>query len=636
MLQILREKTTGWVAIVILAALAIPFAFVGIESYFHMSVAGHVAKVNGVAISQERFQRRFEEQREQMRAMLGSNFDDTQFNTPEVRRQVLDGMIDEEVMRQAAENNGVIVPAATLQKEIAAIPSFQVDGRFDPARYQAVLANVSLTPRAFEEQRANALLVRTLPLSVGRTAIVSDAYLERYLALRDQSRSFDYLLLPAPTEETIGEIAEADLEAHHQAHQDRYQSPETVMVEYVELNAANLSVDAEPDEETLRQRYEESKTRYVQPESRLVSHILIQTPANADATAQQAAQARAAALVAKAREAGADFAALAREHSEDPGSKGMGGDLGWIERGVTDPAFEDALFTMQVGVSDPVKGSDGWHVLWLREIKQAAGKSFEEARDEVREEYLSGERDRVYNDQATRLSDAIYRDPTTLDSASQELGLSLQKAGPFTRAGGPGLFANPAVQRVLFSESLIEHGQSSDLIEVTPGHGIALRVTEHKPPALRPLSEVREQVLAAVRAERLDAAGKAEAEKVLAEVDSAAALEALAKSRELEVKKATDVGRNSALVDPAINQAAFALPHPQDGKASLGQASLQGGAYAIIALTGVKAGDPAKVEASTRDALRQELLQSMGAAEAGDLVKALRRQAKIEIVESQL
>ncbi len=397
-----------------------------------------------------------------------------------------------------------------------------------------------------------------------------------------------------------------------------------------------LQVAETVDEATLRERYEESKARYVDPEQRLASHILIQTPANADAQAVQAAQSRAADIVAKARMDGADFAELAREYSEDPGSKGTGGDLGWIEKGVTDAAFEDALFSMAQGVSDPVKGSDGWHVILLREIKEESGKSFEDARVELEKEYLESERERAYSDAAGRLIDAIYRDPSTLDNAASELGLTVQRAGPFPRSGGPGVFSNPDVQRALFSDSVLVEGLVSDLIEISPGHGIALRVSEHVPAATRPLDEVRAQVTASVRAERQAELGKAALEKALAAIDSLDSLKAYAQENELEVRNAENVGRAGATVDPAIARAAFALPHPAEGGASIGSAHLVGGSNAVIALTAIQAADLSKIDASQRDMLRTQLAQGVASIEAAELVKALRRETKIDVAESRM
>ncbi len=636
MLQTLREKTTGWVAVLILIVLAVPFAFFGVENYFQQQVPTYVAKVDTVEISQDQFRQRFEEYRNRMRQMLGERYDAREFDTPIVKRQVLESLIDEEVLRQAAEKHGLVVSPATLQKEIAAIDVFHVDGRFSPEQYRQVLSGANMNPRTFESRMARDLVTRALPMGVNASGIVTDAYVDAYLALRDQTRTFDYVVVPAPSEDAVGDIGEDAIVAYYEANPSLYQSQETVSVEYVELDASMLQVAETVDEATLRERYEESKARYVDPEQRLASHILIQTPANADAQAVQAAQSRAADIVAKARMDGADFAELAREYSEDPGSKGTGGDLGWIEKGVTDAAFEDALFSMAQGVSDPVKGSDGWHVILLREIKEESGKSFEDARVELEKEYLESERERAYSDAAGRLIDAIYRDPSTLDNAASELGLTVQRAGPFPRSGGPGVFSNPDVQRALFSDSVLVEGLVSDLIEISPGHGIALRVSEHVPAATRPLDEVRAQVTASVRAERQAELGKAALEKALAAIDSLDSLKAYAQENELEVRNAENVGRAGATVDPAIARAAFALPHPAEGGASIGSAHLVGGSNAVIALTAIQAADLSKIDASQRDMLRTQLAQGVASIEAAELVKALRRETKIDVAESRM
>ncbi|HPA02159.1 MAG TPA: SurA N-terminal domain-containing protein [Chiayiivirga sp.] len=636
MLQTLRDKTTGWVAVAILILLTVPFAFFGVENYFQQQVSTYVAKINKVEITQDQFRERFEDHRSRMRQMLGDRYDAREFDTPIVKRQVLESLIDEEVLRQAAEKYGLVVAPGTLQKEIASIEAFQVNGSFDPNQYKLVLAGARMTPRSFESRMSRDLLTRALPIGVSESGIVTDDYVNQYLALRDQTRSFDYLVLPAPAEDTAGEISDTDLSAYYESHSDLYQSPETFSVEYLELDASTLDVDEKPDEAALRERYEENKSRYVESEQRLASHILIQTPANADAAAVQAAQAKAQAIVEKARAKDADFAAIARESSEDPGSSAAGGDLGWIERGVTDAAFEDALFSMQPGVSDPVKGADGWHVIWLREVKPESGKSFEDVRVELEKEYLESERERRYSELAGKLIDAIYRDPSTLDAAAAELGLEVKKAGPLTRAGGPGVFSNPEVLRAMLSDSVLVEGLASDVIEVAPGHGIALRISEHVPASTRPLEEVKAQVVAAVRAERLAEIGRQTLAKALETITSVSSLEAYAKEHGLEVKKAEAVGRMGATVDPAIARAAFGLAHPAEGSSSIGSASLVGGSSAVIAVTQVIEGDPAKVEASQREMIRSQLAQGIGGVEAADLVKALRREAKIDVAESRM
>jgi peptidyl-prolyl cis-trans isomerase D len=543
MLQKLREKTTGWIAGTILALLIIPFAFFGVENYFTQQSATYVAKVGDAEISPDAFRQRFEEFRRQMQQMMGEQFDGREFESAENKRRVLDRMIDEELLRQNGERLGAVVTAARMQKEIGQIQAFQKEGKFDLDTYRGLLAAQNMTPRMFEDRVRSELAAQAIPSQIAASGFVAEDYVGRYLALRDQLRSFDYLVLPVPGADSVGEIDEAQIETYFKDHGDRYVDPERVSLEYLEVDAATLEVPVSVDEETLRQRYEEQKTRYVEPEQRLASHILVKVDANADADAQKAAQAKAQALVEQARAAGADFAALAKANTDDIGSKNTGGDLGWVEKGIFDPAFETALYALELNaISDPVKGADGWHVIKLREIKAETGKAFDAVRAELEREYLEGERERLFSDFTGRLIDVIYRDPSTLATASEELKLPIQRTESFTRAGGIGLASNPKVLEAAFSEAVLVDGTVSDPIELGPDHSIVVRAVDHVPAKPQALEQARDAVRAAIVAERLAAKGKEEADAALEALRGGKPLADIATERGLELKTADKGG----------------------------------------------------------------------------------------------
>lgn len=636
MLQKLREKTTGWIAATILVLLIVPFAFFGVENYFTQQAATYVAKVGDAEIGADVFRQRFDEFRRQMQQVMGERFDARDFESAENKRRVLDRLIDEELLRQTGERLGAIVTPAQLQREIMKIQAFQKDGKFDPDTYRSLLASQGMTPRVFDARVRDELATQMIPAQVAASGFVAPDYVARYLALRDQTRSFDYVVLPFPGVDAIGAIDDAQIEAYFKEHADRYVDPERVTLEYLEVDASKLEVPVSVDESTLKQRYEEQKSRYVEAEQRLASHILVKVDANADADAQKAAQAKAQGLAEQARAAGADFAALAKANTDDIGSKGTGGDLGWVEKGIFDPAFETALFALEPnGVSDPVKGADGWHVIQLREIKAETGKPFEAVRAELEKEYLEGERERQFSDLAGRMVDLIYRDPTTLTTASEELKLPIQRTESFTRAGGAGIAANPKVLEAAFSEAVLVDGTVSDPIELSADHSIVVRVAEHVPATPQTLDAARDAVRAAIIAERVAAKAKEEADAALEKLTSGEALADLAKARELELKTAEHVGRIGATVDPAISQHAFGLPHPSEGKPSVGMVETAAG-HALIALTAVKDGEPTASDEATRVALADQLGQMIGGAESAAFVQALRKSATIEVVESRL
>ena len=637
MLQKLREKTSGWIAILILGGLMIPFAFFGVENYFNARTATYVAKIGDQEISQDEFQQRFQEYRMQMRRMLGDRFDSRQFEQPTIKRQFLDRLIEEKLLVQQAAKTGIVVTPTQLRKEILGMEAFQVAGQFDQDRYVALLRNQSMTPASFEERLGKEMAVQAVTGEIQGSGIATTGYLDRYLALRDQKRSFHYLLLEPPAVDAVGDVSEDELKAYYDAHPDAFTREESVSLEYLQMSPADVDVPVTVSEDTLRERYKEQSARFVDPETRLASHILVSVPADADADAVRTAQEKAQKIADEARQDGADFAELAKKDSDDIGSKATGGDIGWIEKGITDPAFEDALFAMQPGgISDPVKGSDGWHVIQLREIRPGKTKPFEEVRSELEKEYLDGERERLFNDQSGKLVDTIYRDPTTLNTASSELGLEVKTTGYLDRNGGEGIAAFPAVVDAAFSESVLTQGNVSDPITLPDGSLVAIRVTDHKAATVNPFEEVRDRVETLVREQRVAEQARTAADAALVEAQGGKALADMAAARELELQQGDAVTRGAVNLDRALITRVFELPHPVDGQTDVGMAELSNNRYALIQLESVVDGDPASIGADVRSALSDQLAGALGGVEARAYVDALRANADIVVAEERL
>jgi peptidyl-prolyl cis-trans isomerase D len=638
MLQTLREKTTGWVAVLIVGALAIPFAFVGIENYRNPAIADYVAKVGEIEISRDDFTRRMESQLRQREAELGESYERRREDTPEARRALLDRMIDEALFRQTASNLGLVVPASRIRDEILAVPVFQLDGQFNPIQYRDWLAQQQLTVAGFEQLLTRDIESRDLPLGVATSAIASTQYLDDFLKLRDQKRSFRFVELPAP--ELAEPPTDADAQARYDENAELYRAEEQVSIEYVEIDPSTIVVSADVEDSVLEERYAQAGRRFVEPEQRLASHILIQLPANSDADAEREALEQAESAAASAQAEGADFSALAAELSQDPGSRNSGGDLGWLERGFTDPAFEEALFSMSSGtVSDPVRSAEGWHVIQLREVRAEVAKPFAEVRDEILREYLVSERDRVATESAGQLVDLLLKDPTALEQTAQTLGIEIKRTGLFTRGGGVDpIVADERVREAAFSPVVLENGLVSDMLDLGGGRRIALRLGERKPSEIQAFEIVKPTVLARLSEERLEAQAKAEAEAVLASVRSGdTTLDAVAEGRTLEVQDAKDTGRSAFTFNPLVVREAFKLAAPASPETpSLAQLSLGGGRFAIVELTSVVAGDPAQVPQEERESLRKLLVDATGTAEIQALAAALRQRAEITLAEEDL
>lgn len=635
MLQILREKKSGLFVKIVLGIVVLGFSFFGIESYFVSQTSTDVAVVGKDAISQDQFRERFGEYRQQMTRMMGDRVDGEFFQRIEVKRQVLDQLVNEQVLLNANEELGLSVPADAVRREIAAIEAFQQDGRFDPSRYRTILAGQGMTPLGFEQRIRQDLAVRALPGSVTASALVTDADVDAYLRLRDQTRDFSFITLEKP-EPASTEIAANEIEAFYKDHQDDFMTPEQVSLQYIELDAAKLEVAVQPDEATLRDRYEKEKARFVTAEQREAAHILVKVPGKGSPDDQKAALAEAKAIRQQIED-GAEFASIAKAESDDLGSKNQGGDLGWLEKGMTDPAFEDALFAMTEGtISQPVLSAEGYHIIDLRDIRPGSTRSFEEVRADLVKEYTETEHDRVFSDKAGRLTDLTYQDPASLEPAAEELGLEVQTTGLFQRTGGAGIAANPDVVKAAFSENVLIQGNNSDPVALGPDRVVIVRLAEHKPAKARPLDEVRDAIRDRIIAERVASTAKARAEEWFAALEKDRDLTALATAHDREVVKQVGIGRNAMNVDRALVGAVFAMPRPEPGKPSQRLVALADDTYALVELENATDGDPSKLDEKTREAARNTIAQARGSLLAREFVDALRKNTEIKIAEDRL
>ncbi|HST27297.1 MAG TPA: SurA N-terminal domain-containing protein [Rudaea sp.] len=635
MARTLSEKFSGPFVKVVLGIIGVIFGgFFGIQQYFNPRSETYVATVNGHEISQDEFRERFNNYRAQMQRMMGAQFDAQAFDTPERKRELLDQLISEQLLLQANDQLGAVVPVSVVRDEIMGIPAFQVDGKFSADQYRMLLAAQRKSSEEFEQSVSQDIALRQLTGQVALSSLVTDADVNEYLRLRDQTRDFWFVKLPKPDAGTS--IAEADIAAYYKAHGTDFMTPEEVSLDYVELDAAKMQGDVKPDDAALKQMYDAQKSKFVTAEQREASHILIAVGKNADAAAQKAALAKAEAIE-KELKAGKDFAALAKADSDDLGSKAQGGDLGWLEKGVTDPAFEAALFAMQKGdVSDPVKSEDGYHIIWLRDVHAQAVRSFDEVKAELAKKYVDEQREHQYSDISGKLTDAIYQDPTSLAPAAKTLGLSVQKTALFSRNGGTGIAANPAVVKAAFSNNVLAEGNSSDPIELGTDHIVIVRVDRHVKPEPRPLDAVREQIRAMLNAQQVAKAAKERADTLLARLQKGEVLDKVAAEIKLAPVEEKGIGRNAANLEKPLIDAVFALPLPAAGKPEPGMVALNGDVYALFQLDAVKDGDPSKLDPRTREAALNQLRQGLGYEAVRGFVDSLRKAAKVEIAENRL
>ena len=633
MLQAIRDRVTGIVAIFILGLLAIPFVFFGMESYTRSVPQDAVASVDGEDISTGEFQTSFAEYRTQMREQMGDAYDETAMNELSVRREHLEGMIDQKLLRRHAESLGIEVSEREIAQIIRSVPAFQIAGEFDPQTYRQLLAARGRSPREFQQELREDMMVRALPASISESSIVTPFEAERMLALQQEARGIRYLEIPGTDFEDEVEVSEEDIERFYEENQSDYLTTERVALEYVEIDAEALVPDTEVSEEELRRQYDAAQARYISPERRRASHILLEVTDERD---EEETEALANELKERLEE-GEDFAELAEEYSDDVASRRQGGEIGMLEPGDMVSSFETPLYNLRApgDLAGPVETGYGWHIIRLDEIREPEGMSFEEARDEILEEYREEQAERLFVEFSDRMIDLVYADPTSLEPVADDLGLEIRRTELFDRSGGEGIAADREVIDAAFSDLVLLEGSTSDPIDLGRNHMVAVRVVEHEPAEPRPLETVAEEIRERIKRQRGMEMAEERARELMARVhDEGLDLEALAEESGYELATEDAVTRQSFQLGSDFLQGLFRLPAPEDE--STMHVMRKGGAWVVMSLEEVRPGDPLLVQDQLKDSIRQQLQFGYTGYEFAGLMEYLRDESRIRIVEDRL
>ena len=391
----------------------------------------------------------------------------------------------------------------------------------------------------------------------------------------------------------------------------------------------NLAQKIQVDEDTLHKLYEEQKANFSVGEERHARHILIKVDENADDKAVEAARSKAEEILKKIR-SGGDFANLAKKYSDDSGSAAEGGDLGFFGKGVMVKPFEDTVFSMKVNeVSDLVRSPFGFHIIKLEGINPGHGKTFEEVRAKLEQDYKEHQAEEQFFELADRLADLTYENPDTLNIAAQQLNIPVVTTGLFTRNNGQGIAADPKIREASFSADVLEAKNNSEPIDLGHDRLVVLRIKEHKMATTRPLDEVKDQVIKQLQRDKARQAAAEAGKKLLERIDAGENSELLADESRLEWNKTGFIGRNDKSLASDIVADAFKMPRPEKTKPVSAGFVLATGDYAIITVYEVHDGDPASIEASERDALKASTLRNNGQLLGNIVYDELRQRAKI-------
>lgn len=513
------QKNKRLIQIALVLLIVPPFAFFGLESYTRsMSAADDIATVDGAGITQREFAEELRQQQERLRAAFGTGFDPAALDTPETRAALLDALVSQRLLANAAAGAHLVVSDEQLRETIAAIPAFQADGQFSKANYEVLLRAQNMTPQMFEARLRYDMALAQLRRSISETGFAARSVTERLAVLQEQRREVQESLVAAQPLLAQVKLDEARLKAYYDANPAEFRIPERVRAEYVVLSADALGRRDAVSEAELQAAYEARAAQYRVEEQRRASHILVKTREEADR------------LAAELKKAPGRFAELAKKQSQDPGSAEKGGDLGFFGRGMMVPAFEEAAFRQKEGeIGAPVQSDFGWHIIRVTGVQAAKARPLQEVRGDLAAELAKQKGTRRFAETAEAFSNMVYEQADSLKPAAERFKLAVQTSGWIARtpSAEAGVLGNAKLLGALFAADSLKTRRNTDAVEVAPNVLVAARVLEHQSAAQKKFEDVRAEIEQNLR--------RAEAVK-LAQKEGEARLAALRKGAEAGLK----------------------------------------------------------------------------------------------------
>jgi len=618
MLDSFRTNMKG-IAFAIVVLIAIVFAFSGIGS---LSVSGSASetavKVNGERVSELQVQQALNSEKQRI---LNENegLDAALLEDDLIRPQVVEQIIGRKLLSQEASTGGMAISSRATGKLLLDTPSFQTDGRFDQELFLYRIRNLGYTSASFLEMLEENLLIDQFVRGFVASGFTTSNELELLASVVEQERDYYYLTAPLqPVIESV-KVTDQQVAAYYEENKNSYQAEEQVVVDYIELSPAQFDDTDAVSEEQVKARFEEQAQSLESAVSLQAAHILLAEPD--------------AALISEIQsklDAGEDFAALAKQYSEDVGSADFGGDLGFTTGDTFPDSFETALAALEVGqVSAPVETESGTHLIKLVD-KQETVIDFSTERGRIEQELVSELRDQWLVEKLANLKELSFN-AESLGEVAADLSLTAQVSDAFTRSGAAGIAAFPTVIKAAFSDEVVNEKYASEVIDLGDDRYVVLKLNKSIPARQKELAEVKDSVVAAISSDLARAELAEQGSALLARVEGGESVETVAKSEDLDWQVVLDAKRSTGNINGDVNRFVFQLPTTAASDVTESFYT-RNGDFVVVVLTEVTPGDSSKLSAEQKN----NLIYAGSAANSTRELKALqdRLLADAKIVEN--
>ena len=625
MLSTIRKSTGSWLIKFILGIIVIVFIFWGVGS-FRSQRLNVLAKVNGEDILMESYRLAHANMLDNYKQMFGGQIPEGFLDRIDIKQQVLDGLINETLIRQAASEMGILVGDIEVQNIILNIPAFKHNGVFDQRLYERSLREARLTPTAFEAQVRQHLLTDKLKTLMGSGLAVTEAEAKEHYMYENNEVNLAYVSINASKCETEVNATGQDLTFWYESHSENYITEPQIKLRYLALNESDVD-DANITDPEIKAYYQDHRNEYDVKERRRARHILLKISEGADEDKIEEIRKKAKKIHDRIKK-GEDFAKLAKENSEDAGSAKNGGELGFFGRGMMVKPFEKAVFSMKEGeVSKPVLTRFGWHIIKLEKIEPDRVKPLTEVKNSIATRLKAQKAKNMIWDRANDAYEKIIQ-LGSLSVYAEQHEIELETTELFSQKKPPAVIGgDPELLKTLFA---LNSGELSSLLQIHQGILIA-EVLEKKAPYLPPLEEVKEQAKKDYVREKAKELCRMKAQGLL-EAAKKQGLEAACKDKGFKIQQTglfKRTGKTAKGKLPlTVAQAGLSL---YEGKAYPDEVSESGNSFYILAFKEKKDADIANFPAQ-KDAITKRILEQKQQTLFEDWLKNLRERASIKMV----
>ena len=608
MLQMIRDQVKGWLAVVIVTIMIIPFAFWGINYYFEQSGRVVAIEVNGEKIALADFQRAYQDMRQQWQSRSGAPV--TEEAEPLIKQRVTDDLVQVELLQQTGREAGLQVGDGDAWETIRQISVFNDDNGFNMMMFELAASRSGFTPAGFLEQLKQDMAVDQLRAAVLATDFVTQPELAGYAGLLRQTRDLSYALLSSDELKESLTITEEQVQAYYEQ-EGRFMEPERIRIAYLVLSRAKVAEEVYLEEGELEDWFADNRQNYEVEETRKVKQILVKLPEEPTGELREQMKAKADELYELVKQ-GEDWESLVVNQSGQYKDAVEFSEFGFLSKGAMEAEVDEVVFAMEAGeISEPVVSKLGFHVMTVDEIQGGAQADLESIRAEVEQDLRAEKADQQLYELTDHLATLTYENPDTLEVAAEELGLEIQTSDYLSREDpGAGIVSEPAVIATAFSDEALLEENNSELLELDNGRYLVLRVLERLESFKTPLDAVRDNIVTRLKFEQARDQAREQGEAILEQLRQGRSQEELALEFDLDWISATGVAQDDESINRAVLRTAFRAGTPDAGSPAYDGASMGSGDYAVVIVSAVTMADPEAMDNEQLDAARERLLQA--------------------------